>query len=186
MEDTQIIALYWLRSEEAIGETAKKYGRYCHTIAFHILENQEDSEECVNDTYWKTWSSLPPARPANFSAFLGKMARNLSLDRFRRRNAQKRGGGQVTLALEELSECVPGSDGTENWAERETLVEALDRFLESLKPQTRIMFLRRYWYINRIGEIAADLHVSESKVKMTLFRTRKALKEHLEKEGINL
>lgn len=90
------------------------------------------------------------------------------------------------LALEELSECVPGSDGTENWAERETLVEALDRFLGSLKPQTRIMFLRRYWYINRIGEIAADLHVSESKVKMTLSRTRKALKEHLEKEGINL
>ncbi len=186
MEDSQIIELYWQRSEDAIRETDEKYGRYCRTISFHILRSEEDSEECVNDTYLKLWSLLPPARPAVFPAFLAKLTRNLSLDRYRRQSTGKRGGGQLALALDELSACIPSADTTEAAAEQLILVDALDRFLEALKPEQRRIFLRRYWYVSSIREIAADLGISESKVKMTLLRTRAALKKHLEKEGIAL
>lgn len=186
MDDPQIIELYWRRSEDAITETAKKYGRYCHTIAFNILGNTEDSEECVNDTYLKTWSLLPPARPTVFSAFLAKLTRNLSLDRYRHLSAEKRGGGQMALALDELSTCIPAPDNTDAVVERQVLIDALDRFLAELKPEQRRIFLRRYWYISSVREIASDLGLSESKVKMSLLRTRAALKAHLEKEGISL
>lgn len=186
MEDSQIIELYWRRSEDAITETSKKYGRYCHTISFNILGNAEDSEECVNDTYLKTWSLLPPAHPAIFSAFLAKITRNLSLDRYRNQSAEKRGGGRMTVALDELSACIPVSDSTETMVEQQALIDALDRFLDALKSEQRKIFLRRYWYISSIREIASDLGISESKVKTTLLRTRTALKEHLEKEGIAL
>lgn len=184
MEDSQIIELYWCRSEDAITQTAKKYGHYCHTISFHILRNVQDSEECVNDTYLKAWSLLPPARPTVFPAFLAKLTRNLSLDRYRNQTAEKRGGGQMTLALEELSACIPGPDNTEAVVEQQVLTQTLNAFLESLKPEQRKIFLRRYWYLNSIREIACDLRISESKVKTTLLRTRKALKVYLEKEGI--
>lgn len=186
MEDPQIIELYWQRSEDAIIETDKKYGRYCRTISFNILRSAEDSEECVNDAYLKTWSLLPPARPAIFSAFLAKLTRNLSLDRCRRQSAEKRGGGQLALALDELSACVPSADSTNETVEQLVLIDALDHFLEALKPEQRRIFLRRYWYVSSIREIAADLGISESKVKMTLLRTRTTLKEYLEKEGVTL
>lgn len=186
MEDAQIIELYWRRSEDAIAETERKYGHYCRTISFNILGSAEDSEECVNDTYLKTWSLLPPARPTIFSAFLARLTRNLSLDRYRARSADKRGGGQLPLALDELSVCVPGPDSVADFVERQSLTEALDRFLSTLKPEPRRIFLQRYWYVRGIREIAADLRISESKVKMSLFRTRAALKAHLEKEGIGL
>lgn len=186
MEDEQIIELYWRRSEDAITETSKKYGAYCHTISFNILGNAEDSEECVNDTYWKTWSLLPPTRPTVFSAFLAKITRNLSLDRYRARSAEKRGGGRMALALEELSTCVPAPDHAEAVVERQVLVDALDRFLAGLRPEQRKIFLRRYWYLSSVREIASYLGISESKVKTTLLRTRAALREHLEKEGIAL
>ena len=186
MEDSQIIELYWRRSEDAIAETSKKYGRYCHTISFNILGNAEDSEECVNDTYLKIWSLLSPARPAIFSAFLAKITRNLSLDRYRNQSAEKRGGGRTTVALDELSACIPVADTTETIAEQQALTDALDRFLDALKSEQRKIFLRRYWYISSIREIASDFGISESKVKTTLLRTRTALKEHLEKEGIAL
>lgn len=186
MEDPQIIELYWQRSEDAITETDRKYGRYCRTIAFNILGSAEDSEECVNDTYLKTWSLLPPARPTVFSAFLAKLTRNLSLDRYRALSAEKRGGGRLTLALDELSACVPAPDSTEAVVEQQVLTDALDRFLGGLKPEARKIFLQRYWYVCGIREIAADMGISESKVKMTLLRTRAALRAHLEREGIAL
>lgn len=186
MEDTQIIDLYWQRSEEAIAETALKYGGYCHTISYNILHSDEDSEECVNDTYLKTWSLLPPKRPQFLSAFLGKMTRNLALDRVRYNSAEKRGGGQVMLALDELSTCIADLDTAETVVEKKELVQALNRFLDGLKPEQRKVFMRRYWYLSSIQEIASDYGMSESKVKMMLMRTRNALRSRLEQEGIAL
>lgn len=186
MEDKNIVALYWQRDQEAIRATQGKYGAYLGKIAWQILSDREDSEECVNDTYWKTWSLLPPTRPTVFSAFLAKITRNLSLDRYRARSAEKRGGGRMALALEELSTCVPAPDHAEAVVERQVLVDALDRFLAGLRPEQRKIFLRRYWYLSSVREIASYLGISESKVKTTLLRTRAALREHLEKEGIAL
>ena len=183
MEDKRIIELYWQRSEEAISQTASKYGAYCRSIAWNILCNSEDSEECVNDTYLRAWDTIPPQRPRGLQTFLGKITRNLSLDRWRRNHAQKRDSG-VFLALEELEECVPGCDG--NMSEDIAVRDALNGFLDSLKPAHRKIFLRRYWYLSPVKEIAQDYGISESKVKMILLRTREKLKAHLESEGIVL
>lgn len=186
MEDTKIIDLFWRRSEDAIAETERKYGGYCFSISYHILHNQEDSQECVNDTYLKTWSLLPPVRPKFFQAFLGKITRNLALDRYRYYTAEKRGGGQMELALEELSNSLAGLDTAEAAIERKELVQVLNRFLESLKPDDRIFFMRRYWFVCSIREIARDFGMTESKVKMSLFRSRNKLRNLLEQEGIAL
>ena len=186
MEDEQIIKLYWARSEDAITQTARKYGSYCHTIAYNILHNNEDSEECVNDTWLKTWGSLPPHRPRKLSAFLGKITRNLSLDRYRNYTAEKRGAGQPVLALEELSGCVPATDGTERILDEMELTELLDRFLASLTPENRKYFMRRYWYFSSVSHIAADYGLTESKVKMSLLRSRNKLREMMQKEGVSL
>lgn len=186
MEDQQIIELYNERSETAISETAKKYGKYCYTIAYHILYNEQDSEECVNDTYLRTWEAIPPQYPNKLSAFLGKITRNLALNRYRYYSRQKRGDGQVALALEELQECIPDSNSVEQELEEEYLIEMLNRFLYDLPREKRMIFLRRYWYLSSIQEIAVDYEMSESKVKMTLLRVRNKLKQVLEKEGIIL
>jgi RNA polymerase sigma-70 factor (ECF subfamily) len=186
MDDQQIIDLYWARSENAISETAEKYGKYCHTIAYHILHNDEDSEECVNDTYLRAWEAMPPQRPHRLSAFLGKITRNLSLDRYKRLAAEKRGSGQVPLALDELLDCVPTGDSAEKTADDLALTESLNRFLGTLSVDARRIFLRRYWYLTPVKEIAAEASISESKVKMSLLRSRKELKKFLEKEGIAL
>lgn len=186
MNDRQIVTLYWARSENALSETAAKYGNYCHTIAFHILENQEDSEECVNDTYLRAWHAIPPARPRRLSTFLGKITRNLALDRYRRSVREKRGGGQAALALEELQDCVPGRNALEETLDALVLTQILNDFLAALSAESRVIFLRRYWYFLSIQEIAAGLGVSESKVKMSLLRSREALKARLEKEDISL
>lgn len=186
MEDAQIIDLYWRRNEDAIAQTARKYGPYCLSIAQRVLSSIPDSEECVNDTYWKTWSRLPPEKPICFSAFLGKITRNLALDRFRAQSAQKRGGGQVALALDELSLCVSTPEGPETLVERQALADALNRFLADLPPEKRVIFLRRYWYFCSVKEIARALRLSESSVKMSLLRTREALKEFLRKEDLAL
>jgi RNA polymerase sigma-70 factor (ECF subfamily) len=186
MDDQQIIDLYWARSENAISETAEKYGKYCHTIAYHILHNDEDSEECVNDTYLRAWETMPPQRPHRLSAFLGKITRNLSLDRYKRLAAEKRGSGQVPLALDELLDCVPTGDSAEKTADDLALTESLNRFLGTLSVDSRRIFLRRYWYLTPVKEIAAGCSISESKVKMSLLRSRKELKKFLEKEGIAL
>lgn len=183
MNDTQIIDLYWTRSERAIEESDGKYGHYCHTIAYNILSNDEDSEECVSDTWLRAWNAMPPQRPSRLKAFFGKITRNLSLDCFDRRHAEKRGAGQTEAALEELQDCLPARGGEEQVIERMVLTETLNRFLKELKPEARNIFLRRYWYMSSVGEIARDFHISESKVKMTLHRTRGKLKDILEKEG---
>lgn len=186
MDDKRIIELYNERSESAISETANKYGKYCYYIAYHILYNKEDSEECVNDTYLRAWDTIPPQYPNKLSAFLGKITRNLALNRYKYYVREKRGFGQTSLVLEELQECVPASNSTEQAIEEILLVEALNRFLYALPIEKRMMFLRRYWYMSSIQEIADDFGYSESKVKMTLLRIRNKLKLVLEKEGIVL
>ncbi len=186
MEDHEIVDLYWARSEDAIGETEAKYGRYCYYIAFNILHDNEDSEECVNDTYLKAWNAMPDRRPNRLSAFLGKITRNLALNRWESYHAEKRGSGQVPLALEELHECIPSAHSGEGLADELALADVLDRFLASLPKEKRRIFMRRYWYLSPIAEIAADHSMSESKVKMSLLRARNALRRVLAEEGIAL
>lgn len=186
MDDTKIVDLYWARSESAISETAKKYGSYCRSIAFRILHNDQDSEECVNDTWLGAWNAMPPKRPAVLSTFLGRITRNLSLDRWKQYNAEKRGSGEMTVALEELRECVPARDGAESALDDIALAESIDRFVGALPTQRRKIFVQRYWYLCSIREIANNCGVSENKVKVTLFRARQGLREVLLKEGIML
>lgn len=184
MEDQQILQLYNERSEAAIAETAAKYGKYCHTIAYNILYNEEDAEECVNDTYLKAWNVIPPQIPEKLSAFLGKITRNLAITKYRYNSSKKRGNGQVALALEELAECIPAANTTEQAISDKLFVEELNTFLESLSAEKRKIFMQRYWYLRPVAEIAEEFAISESKVKMILLRTRNKLKQALEKEGI--
>lgn len=178
MDDKLIIELFFARDEKAIEVTEEKYGKYCYTIAFNILNSEEDSKECVNDTYVNAWNSIPPHRPEVFRTFLGKITRNISLNRYASDRAKKRFCG-ADLAFEELDEYIPSSIET---ADEVVLKDTIERFLESLKEKERIIFLRRYWYFCSIREIALSLKMSESNVKVTLLRTRKKLQIFLESE----
>ncbi|MBQ4120569.1 MAG: RNA polymerase sigma factor [Clostridia bacterium] len=180
MTDEKIVALYWARSEDAIKETDKAYGTYCHYIAYNILREKEDANETVNDTYLKAWQSMPPQKPNPLKAFLGRITRQLSINRLEKKTAQKR-GGEFALSLEELQNAVP--DGSPDLADQVALADALTRFLHALPIIQRRVFIRRYWYLESIGEIADAFSMSESKVKSTLMRCRQKLKQHLIKEG---
>ena len=186
MEDSKIMELYVERSEKAIEETAKKYGRYCHYISFGILGNDEDAKECVNDTYLRTWNAIPPTRPNNFRTFLGKIVRNLSLNRYEKMTANKRGGSQVPLVLSELEECIPASGDTEQVVTDLVFKSVLNEFLKELPQETRRLFVRRYFYLSPVKELAKEFRMSESQVTVRLFRTREKLRVLLEKEGITL
>ncbi len=184
MNDEKIVELYWQRDETAITETDKKYGKYCYTIAYNILGNREDSEECVNDTYTRAWNNIPPKKPSVLSTFLGKITRNLALDIYDKYSAQKRGSSQASLVLDELKDCIPSPDTTEKEIDNKELAEMLSRFLKSLDSESRNIFLQRYWYLLSVKEIARGFLFTESKVKMNLMRTRNKLKAFLEKEGV--
>ena len=184
MEDERIIDLYWSRSEEAISRSDEKYGRYCGSIAAGILSSREDREECVSDTWLRAWNVMPPQRPNRLAVFFGKITRNLSLDRWRRNHADKR--VQMPLALEELGDCIPAADPSADLTESLVVIEALNRFLEALPKESRVLFLQRYWYWSSIKDIAADCGMTESKVKMVLMRARNALRQQLEREGVVL
>ena len=147
MEDTQIVDLYWARSEKAISETSDKYGRYCYSIAYNILHSDEDSEECVNDTYLNAWNAMPDQRPGKLRVFLGRITRNLSLKRWEKYAAEKRGAGQVTLVLDELQDCIPATNNTDHIVDDIVLADVLNRFLASLTAEKRKIFMRRYWYL---------------------------------------
>lgn len=185
MEDKQIVDLYWARSETAVAETEKKYGRYCHYIAYQILYNREDAEEVVNDTYLKAWNTIPPQRPDPLKPYVGMISRQLALDAYEAQHAQKR-GGQVPLALDELAECIPDPDSRADIGESVALSDALDRFLWALPERTRNVFVRRYFYMSTVAEIARDFSMKESNVAMHLLRTRKKLAQFLKKEGFDL
>ncbi len=186
MEDSRIVALYWERDESALTLTRRKYGAYCHAIAWQILHSREDAAECENDTYLRAWNAMPPDRPHGLRAYLGAITRRLSLDRWRERKSQKRGGGEVALSLEELGECVSHPDTVPMAVEAGETAAILSDFLRSLPSAECDVFLRRYWYLDSVAQIARRYGYSESKVKMTLKRTRDKLRAVLEKEGICL
>lgn len=184
LEDSKIIDLYWARKEQALAETDAKYGSYCRTIARNILRNFEDTEECVSDTWLHAWNSMPPQRPGILSAFLGRITRNLSFDRCKYRQAAKRGGGALPLALDELGECIPSAQRVEYALEQKELAAAIDRFLRTLPEKDCNLFLRRYWYVDSISVIADRYGMKENTVKSILFRTREKLRKFLGEEGI--
>ncbi len=182
MEDQGIIALFFDRSEQAIEETDKKYGGYCYSIAYNILFNREDSEECVSDTYLAAWNTIPPRRPNFLNAFLAKMTRHISIDRWRKRSAKKRGGGEIILALEELEDCMDSSS-VETGCEKKELTRVLNQFLSSLPETERNVFLCRYWYLDSIQTISEVSGFSQSKVISMLHRLRGKLRKKLSEEG---
>lgn len=183
MEDHDILELYFLRNEQALQETERKYGAYCGTIAYRILQNREDSEETVNDTWLSAWNAIPPQKPGCFQGFLGKITRNGAIDRWRRRNAEKR-SGEMVLALEELGECIPSRDNVEQQAQAAELSRALEAFLKTLPVERRRMFLLRYWYLMPMRDIAQRLGWTEGRVRTTLHRIRRQLLTYLQERGM--
>lgn len=179
MDDKQIIELYFSRSEDAIGETAKKYGGYCRAIAGRILPNHADAEECVSDTWLRAWGAIPPNRPERLGAFLGRITRNLALDRLRVEKSR-------CPIQQELDECLTTGDPTAGLVDRVVLTAALDRFLAELPQKKRKLFLGRYWYFRTVEELAREFGMRESGVKMVLLRLRRELKTILKQEGIEL
>lgn len=183
MEDKEIVRLYWERNELAIKETSAKYGRYCYKIAYNILQNREDADESVNDTWLRTWECIPPHLPEVLSAFVGKITRRVSLNIWRSATRKKRGGGQVGPALEELEECLADENNVERMVEQRELLRGISGFLESLPETERDLFVCRYWFFSSIHELSKRFAFSESKTKSMLFRTREKLKVYLEEEG---
>jgi len=183
MDDGRIVELFWKRSDSAIEETSNKYGAYLNAISFNILADSEDAKECVNDTYHDAWHAMPPHRPSILSTFLGKITRRISIDRWRKRNAEKRGGGETILVLDELSDCVSGSGSVEDEAERREILRLINAFLDALPATESRVFLCRYWYMDSVRSIAQQFGFSESKVTSMLYRTRAKLRTVLDKEG---
>ncbi|MBO6092186.1 MAG: sigma-70 family RNA polymerase sigma factor [Oscillospiraceae bacterium] len=184
MEDEQIVDLYWQRSDLAISETNKKYGRYCHTIAYNICGIDEDAEECVNDTWLRAWNLMPDQRPAILSTFLGCITRNFAINLIKAKNRIKRGGGEAVLALDELEECIPGGRNPEQALEEKELEKAIGRFVSQLPQPEKTIFVLRYWRVAPIDEIAEKLQFSKGKIKSSLFRTRRKLRDYLQEEGL--
>jgi len=183
MEDAKIIALYFARNEQAISQTDAKYGRYCYSIAQNILRSHPDSEECVSDTWLRVWNVMPPQKPNRLRLFLGKITRNLSIDRFRSWTSEKRGGGEAALALDELRECVSHRGDPASETELQELQAAIGQFLETLPRREQGIFLRRYFYAESIAQIAKRYEVKDAHVRLILSRTREKLRNHLKKEG---
>lgn len=184
MDDKEIVELYYKWDEGAIAATQKKYGAYLYRIAVHITAHPSTSEECVNDTYLGAWNSIPPQRPAVLQTYLGKMTRRISIDRYRKNAAAKRGGNEVALSINELEECIPAMSLVEQEIESRQLSETINTFLGTLPLEKRRAFLLRYWYSLSIKEISDLLGASETKIRNMLSRTRKELKVYLVKEGL--
>ena len=184
MKDAEIVALYWDRNEDALQQTQQKYGAYLSKISYNILADFEDSGECVNDTYLDAWNSMPPHKPTVLSAFLGKITRRIAIDRWRQAHAQKRGGGEIALALDELSECVASSGDVVREAETLEVAAAVQRFLDTLPDTERRVFVRRYWYMESVAALAARFGYGQSRIKSMLHRTRGKLQRYLREEGL--
>lgn len=186
MQDTSIVELYWLRDEAAIRETQNKYGRYLTKIAYNILSDLEDSMESVNDTYLHAWNSIPPHRPDILSTYLAKITRRVSIDIYRRNHRQKRQASQYALSLSELTDCLSEGNTTETTADLQLLSKTINAFLRDLPDEPRTLFIARYFFLDSLKEAAALCHMSESKAKSMLHRTRQSLKLHLKQEGFDL
>ncbi len=186
MKDTELINLFWERSETAIAIAAETYGSYCYTISYQILSSREDAEECVNETWLSAWNVIPPKRPERLAAFFGKITRNLSINRYQQYSAEKRGGCETALALDELADCIPDRTDVEAVLDTKLLSDAISAFLYAQPKQKRNLFIRRYWYLVPVKVLAAQSGMKENSVASVLFRMRGELKEHLTKEGIAL
>ena len=185
MEDAAIVALYWERDEAAIAETDKKYGPYCRAIALNILSVREDAEECVSDSYYRAWSTMPPQRPDRLPPFLGRIVRNLSISRWRREHARKRYAGLESL-LSGLEECLPGPAEVEEAIEGRELTRRIEAWLEGLGRDDRAVFLRRYWYGQEVRALARDWGVGPNQMAKRLQRLRKSLRQSLEQGGFTV
>ena len=183
MTDAEIVALYWRRDPAAIEESREQYGAYCRTIARNLLQNEEDAEECLNDTWLGAWNSMPEHRPERLGPYLGKLTRWLGLSRLRKQRRACRGGGETELVLDELSEYLPGGEDPAEAAERRALSRTINRLLDAMKPEERSVFLARYWLCAPIAEIAARHGFTEGKVKTMLRRSRLKLQKQLREEG---
>ena len=184
MEDRDIVELYWRRDERALAETASRLDDYCLSIARSVLGDGEDARECVNDAYLAAWNAIPPHRPENLAPFVGKLTRRIAVNALEKRDAVKRGGGQGEVVLEELAECLPSGESVESRVESAELERALRRFVGTLPPQTRQIFVCRYWYMDPLADICQRFGWSESRVKTQLYRARKKLRHYLEKEEL--
>ncbi len=185
MDDETIVSLYWARDERAIAETSSKYGRLCNHIASNILSNYQDREECINDSYLAVWNAVPDNHPNRFSVFLGRIVRNLALKKYEYISAAKRNPAIVT-SLEELGDCVSGTDSIESEIEKKNIENTLNKFLWQLNEEKRNVFIRRYWYFDSIETICKCTGFSQSKVKSMLYEMRRKLKNYLESEGIKV
>ena len=186
MRDKQIIELFFARDENAIRRTKQQYGTMCFSIANNILRNREDAAECENDAYFALWNAIPPANPQNFCAFLAKITRNLAIKKVRARTAEKRGGEQTALSLDELCDNLADKNGFDEQLRANELAELLNCFLDTLHKDERDAFVCRYWYCDSVADIASSFGFSQSKVKMMLLRTREKLAAYLQKEGVLL
>lgn len=186
MDDKDIVALYFDRNERAIDETKAMYGHYCRSIAYNILRDLRDAEECENDTYLSAWSCIPPHKPQVLRTFLGRITRNLSLKKYRDKTADKRGNGETAVAIDELFECIPSATSLYDKMEAKELAQIIDSFLRSVSEEQRNVFILRYWYFHSVNEICEQFGYSRSKVKMLLLRTRNKLAERLKEEGVTL
>ena len=183
MEDSEIIALYWDRDENAITQTDVKYNKYCNTISYRIVSTHEDAEECVNETWLRTWNAIPPQRPNVLPPFLAKIVRNLSVDCLRRREAERRGGNVYHLALDELAECA-SKESIEDTIDANGLAEAVNRFLRTLSRRDCGLFLDRYFYLRSTEELAGKWKISPNNAGVILHRTRQKLANALREEGL--
>lgn len=184
MEDAQIIGLYWSRNEAAISESSAKYGHMLKRISFNILLSHEDSEECVNDTYGKAWDTMPPHKPDSLAAYLGRITRNISINRWHKNHAKKRGGADVLLS--ELSDCIPSPKSIEAEIEVSALAEVISKWLYSLPQDDRVLFMRRYWFGDSLSSLAAECSTTPNKLAGRIYRLRKKLRSAFEKEEISL
>ena len=186
MDDNTIVELFYQRNEAALRETQSKYGRYLFTIAYNILSDNEDSAECLNDTYLNAWNSIPPNRPVRLASYLGTLARNLAIIRRRRNTTLSRGGSQYDLSLDELGECVSGGVTIDRALDSKLVGQSISSWLRVLEPEVRVIFVSRYFYCDSVRDIAKRMGMKENTVKSTLFRARQGLRAFLIKEGFEI
>lgn len=185
MEDHEIINLYWKRDETSIRETSEKYGRFCHSLAINILTAPEDAEECVSDAYHKAWNTIPTERPKAFRAWLGRIVRNLSINRWQHNRAQKRYAG-IDMLLSELSDCIPDVETTEEILEAQALSEYINEWLDTLTEMERLLFIRRYWNGEQLKQLACVVGSTQNILAGRLFRLRNRLKSYLTEKGVEI
>ena len=184
LSDSEIISLFFDRNEKAIAAVSQKYGGYCNTVIRNILENHQDAEECLNDTWMKAWESIPPEKPRNLGGFLVRLAKNICLNRYALSHAKKRGSGEVSLVIDELSECIADKNDVEKTFEQKLITNTINEFLRSLPPEKRDIFVLRYWYCLPVAELARKMGISRSSAAVSLTRTRRSLTAYLKKKEL--